>query len=195
MFPARRTGRSRAGTSLIEALISLGVLVVTAGGLGAAVMSTQKATAEIRQRDMVRAQAMRYVERLLGVPFGTATDSAPSAAEVQDMFDDDGTVPAGVTLMSLRTPADDEGWRFRVGGFEVPGAWAVEVNSDLDGNGSRIGIRGTETPTTGDGTTAGDGVTPAPMQSEGRPGLVRIEVFFNGVSVARTLRAAPIQAN
>lgn len=185
--------RKIAGTSLVDAVISMGVLVVSAGGLGMSVLYTQNASSEMKKRDMVRTQGLRYVERFLGIPYGADTDPAPTSADVQDFFDDNGTAPTGVTLMGMRTPVNAEGWRFRVAGFEVPGVWEVEINADLDGNGTLTGVRAAQTPTTGDATPAGDGTSTVTMRSEGRTTITRIEVFFNGVSVARTLRAAPIQ--
>jgi hypothetical protein len=177
----------------VDAVISMGVLVVTAGGLGMSVLYTQKASQEMQRRDYIRAEGMRFLERLLGLPYGVTTDTAPTSSQLADLFDDNATVPTGVSLMSLRTPVNGAGWRFRVGGFETPGVWEVEVNSDLDGNGTLQGIRGTEAPTTGGSEVAGDGTTTVTMQSEGRTTLLRIEVFFNGVSVARTFRSAPVQ--
>lgn len=189
----RLSRRKLAGTSLVDAVVSMGVLVVCAGGLGVSVMSTQKASTEMQRRDMIRAQAYRYIERLLGVPYGVTTDPAATTGQIQDLFDDNASVPNGVTLMSLRTAVNGEGWRFGIGGFEAAGVWEVEINSDLDGNGTFNGIRGTNTPTTGGSETAGDGATAVTMLSENRGTIVRIEVFFNGVSVARTFRAAPVQ--
>lgn len=188
-FMRRKIG----GTSLVDAVVSMGVLVVTAGGLGMSVLYTQKASQEMRRRDYVRAEGMRYIERLLGIPYGVTGDVAPTAADLQDFFDDNATVPSGVTLMSLRTPVNGTGWRFKIGGFEAPGVWEIEVNNDLDGNGTTQGVRGTLTPTTGGTETAGDGSSTVTMLSEGRLTLLRIEVFFNGVSVARTFRSAPPQ--
>jgi len=181
------------GTSLVDAMISLTVLLITVGGLAMSVLSAQRSSSELKRRDMIRTQALLYVERLLGVPYGIAGSPSPTAAEVADLFDDDDTSPAGVTLMGLRTPVGGEGWRFRVGGFEADGVWEVEINSDLDGNGTFQGVRGTETPTVGGTETAGDGTTIVPMLSEDRQTILRIEVFFNGVSAARTVRASPVQ--
>jgi hypothetical protein len=169
------------------------VLLITVGGLAMSVLSAQRSSSEMRRRDMIRAQALLYVERLLGVPYGVDGSPAPTAADVANLFDDDDSIPSGVTLTGLRTPVGGEGWRFRVGGFEADGVWEVEVNGDLDGNGTALGVRGTETPTAGGTETAGDGASIVPMLSEGRPTLLRIEVFFNGVSAARTVRAAPVQ--
>lgn len=185
--------RRSSGTSLVDVVISMGVLVVTAGGLAVSVLSTQKSSGQMAQRDMVRTQALRYVERLLGVPYGVDAAVTATAAEAADFFDDDASMPAGISLMALRTPMNGAGWRFGVSGFEAKGVWEVEINGDLDGNGTLNGIRGTLTPTTGGTTAAGDGASTVTMLSEGRTTLTRIEVFFNGVSVAKTLRSAPVQ--
>lgn len=185
--------RRSSGTSLVDVVISMGVLVVTAGGLAVSVLSTQKSSAKMAQRDMIRTQALRYVERLLGVPYGVDAAAAATATEAADFFDDDASMPAGISLMALRTPLNGAGWRFGVSGFEAKGVWEVEVNNDLDGNGTLTGVRGTLTPTTGGTETAGDGSSTVTMLSEGRTTLMRIEVFFNGVSVLKTFRSAPVQ--
>lgn len=190
---SRKGCRRSAGTSLVDAVISMGVLVVTVGGLGMSVLGTQRASDDMKRQDIVRAQGMKYIERLLGLPYGVTADSAPTSSDLQDLFDDNASVPVGVTLMSLRTPLNAAGWRFRVAGLEMQGVWEIEVNGDLDGNGTLTGIRGTETPTTGGSAVAGDGTSTVTMLSEGRDALVRIEVFFNGVSIARTFRSAPVQ--
>lgn len=190
----KRLLRSKvAGTSLVDVVISMGVLVVTAGGLGVTVISTQNATNQMGRRDVIREQAFKYVERMLAIPYGVDSGPAASATEVADFFDDDATMPAGITLMALRTPTNGAGWRFGLSGFEAKGVWEIEVNSDLDGNGTNLGLRGTLTPTVGGSEVAGDGVTLVTMLSANRTTLTRIEVFFNGVSVHRTLRSAPVQ--
>lgn len=182
------------GFSLVEVMITLTVLAVALGGFSMVVLSTQQASVDMHGRNQVRTQAMKYMERLLRVPFGTVGDPAASPGQVAELFDDDAIVTGGgaVTLKSIETGMGVQGWRFRVEGFEAKGVWEIEINSDLDGNGTANGIRGTDQPTVG-GTAdlRGDGVTVVPLASEGNPNLLRIEIFWNGVSVLRALRSAP----
>lgn len=189
--------RSRRGTSLVEAMATLAVVAISLGGLGLSVIQTQTASRDLRQRDLVRAQSWKLSERIMSVPWGSIMDPHPSTASVAAFLDDDSTTtPATpITLMGLRTPVNAQGWRFRVAGFEAGGVWEIEVNNDLDGNGVFRGIRGTATPTTGDGTTAGDGTTPVTLRSEGRIDLVRVEIFHAGRSVARFLRSVPSEGS
>jgi type II secretory pathway pseudopilin PulG len=184
----------QAGMSLVEVVISMGIIVVSMGALGLMVLSTQRATDEMAHRDIVRAQAVKYMERLLRLPYGTTFDPAAAPGQVQELFDDNNVVSAGtnVSLMSLRTPVNAPGWRFHIDGFEVDGTFEVEINSDLDGNGVFQGIRGTETPSV-PGLVAGDGSTVVDLLSEGSTNLLRIEVFWNGESMFKTFRAAPVE--
>jgi prepilin-type N-terminal cleavage/methylation domain-containing protein len=188
--------RRTAGFSLVETMITTAVIAIALGGFGMAVVGTQKSSIEMRDRDMRSAQAMKYMERLLRLPFGTAADPAATVAQVAELFDDNSIVTGGapVTLKSLETPLNAAGWRFRVEGFEITGVWEIEVNRDLDGNGTFRGVRGTETPTSGyTADVAGDGASVVNLQSENDPNMLRIEVFFNGTSVMRALRCAPIE--
>lgn len=193
----KRRTKSR-GMTLVEVMITTVVLAVSLGGFSMAVVTTQKSSLTMRGRDMVKAQAMKYMERLLRIPFGTATDPAASSTQVAEMFDDNAVVTGGapVTLKSLETAVGSSGWRFRVEGFEMKGVWEVEINTDLDGNGTANGVRGTGVPTTGNATApAGDGTTISTLQSEGDGNMLRVEIFWNGQSVLRCLRAATVEGS
>ena len=187
--------RRQAGLSLIESTITLGVTVVVLGGFGLSVLSTQSATEGMREHDMVRAQSAKYMERLIALPYGTLADPPARAPELQELFDDNAVITGGgpLSLMALRTPIGNEGWRFRVQGFEARGVFEIEINSDLDGNGTRRGVRGPETPTMSGGLSAGDGTTVTDLEAEGRAELLRVEIFWNGESLLRTMRAAPVE--
>lgn len=189
-----RPSKSQRGMSLIEVAITLTVLVVSLGGLGMMVLSTQSTAAAMRDRDIVRAQAVKYMERLLRIPYGTNADPAAQPAQLAEFFDDNAVVTggAGLTLKSLETPVNAPGWRFRVLGLEADGVFEVEINSDLDGNGTFQGIRGAETPTF-PGAVGGDGVTVTGLVSENDSNIMRIEIFWNGQSLLRTIRSAPVE--
>ncbi len=101
-----------------------------------------------------------------------------------------------LTLRSLETPVGAAGWRFRLDGFETSGVFEVEINADLDGNGTFQGVRGADDPTSGNlATSAGDGTSLVTLESEGDPRLLRIEIFWNGEPVLRTVRAAPVEGS
>ncbi len=191
----RKTRRQK-GVSLIDTIITMGVLVVSLGGMAMMVLTTQNSSTAMRDRDMVRAQGVKYIERLMAIPYGGAGDGTATVDAVRELFDDNTVVTAGtgISLMSLRTPEDGPGWRFVLQGFEANGVFEIEVNSDLDGNGVGDGIRGVETPSL-DGIAAGDGVSVVPLLSEGDPNLIRIEVFWNGQSLMKTIRSAPVEGS
>jgi hypothetical protein len=188
--------RNSVGMTLVEVTITIVVVAVSLGGFSMAVLSTQKSSIGMGERGRVRAQAMKYMERLQRLPFGSSSDAAATADEVAELFDDNSVVTGGtgVTLRSLETPVGSPGWRFRVEGFECRGVFEVEIDTDLDGNGTSRGLRGPNIPTTGvDVAPAGDGTSVVPLASEGSPTLLRIEIFFNGESVIRALRCAPVE--
>jgi hypothetical protein len=194
-FPGRRRLR---GTTLVEVMIVLGIMAVSFGGFGMVVVTTQRASLDMRARDAVRVQSVKYVERLLALPFGAPTDPPATAAQVAELFDDNAVVFGGasLTLWSLVTDPTEAGWRFRVHGFEAPGVFEVEVNNDIDGNRVLNGVRGTELPTVGgNAPQAGDGASVVPLLGEGRDDLLRIEVFWNGEPLVRTVRSAPVEGS
>ena len=80
-----RKTRGQMGTTLIDTIITMGVLVVTLGGMAMMVLTTQNSATAMRDRDMVRAQAVKFV-----VTGGT-----------------------GISLMSLRMPDGASGSRTR----------------------------------------------------------------------------------
>jgi type II secretory pathway pseudopilin PulG len=190
----RRSRIRQAGMSLIEVVISMGVIVVSVGGLGLMVLSTQAASQDMADRDIVRAQAIKYMERLIRLPYGTQFDPIATGGQVQELFDDNTVVTGGspISLMSLRSPINSAGWRFFVEGFEVDGTFEIEINSDLDGNGVFQGVRGSETPSL-PGLVAGDGSSVVDLESEGDNNLLRVEIFWNGESLLKTYRAAPVE--
>lgn len=189
-----RLTHRRRGAAILEVMVGMAALTISIGGLGMSVLTTQRASADLARRDLVRAQGTKLMERLLALPFGGAGDAAadPASPAVPQLFDDDTSVvnAGSMTVMALRTPVGSAGWRFHVGGFEPGGVWEVEINNDLDGNGVLTGVRGCETPTVGDASPGGDGRSIVTLTSEGRTDLYRLEVFHDGRSVAKTFRSS-----
>lgn len=199
--------RNERGTGLVEVMVSIGAIVVSIGGLSMSVISTQKASSEMRNRDLVRAQALKFMERMIAMPYGGPGDTFNSSAFQNLMDDNPQTLGTGLTLMGCWTTPGGNGREFHIDGFEAGGVWELEVNSDLDASGDANGYRGNQAPTTGIAAEiAGSGVVsgtmttlrsethgtatplPAPVGAW-RGDIVRIELFWNGRSVAKTFRS------
>lgn len=156
------------GFSMIEVLLSVTMLGITFISLGGAVMTGVKSTKDMDSRNVVRNQALRYVERLHLLNFGASDDAAPTTGDLDAMFSDS-IDPPDLSLYQLATPVAQDGLMFDLTGFEAKGTWEVRVNRDVDGNGT---INATE--------ALGD--------------VLRIEVVFDGRPVLTTFRAQNAQS-
>lgn len=163
---ARRTER---GFTLIEVMIAVVVLATVFVVVGSVMLAGVKRTSEMRERNAIVTQSWKFAERLQRIPYGSEVASAATAAQYDDLFDDDGNL-GNVSLTQIRTAVGSDGLRFRLAGFEVDGDWEVQINEDLNGDGDADDV------------------------NEGTGGLVRIEVFFRGESVLRTFRARPAES-
>jgi prepilin-type N-terminal cleavage/methylation domain-containing protein len=161
--------RREGGFTLIEVMIALLVLATAFIVVGGALISGVRRTAEMKERNLVVAQAWKFAERLQRIPYGSEILTPATAEQLDDLFDDDGDL-GNVTLYQVQTPVGSEGLRFRLSGFEVEGDWEIQVNEDLNGDGD-----------TDD-------------HNEGTGCLTRIEILFRGQTVLRTFRARPAES-
>jgi len=74
------------GFSMVEVLLSVTMLGITFISLGGAVMTGVKSTKDMDSRNVVRNQALRYVERLHLLNFGASDDAAPTTGDLDAMF-------------------------------------------------------------------------------------------------------------
>lgn len=153
------------GFSLIEVTITLVVSVLMLYALHSTVRSSLDTRRSTRRAYEISRLAQDYLSRLQDLPFGKPTDPKPSGSQLSELFDDDedyGTI----TLYQLVVPPDEEGHVFVVAADGLVGVWRIKVSTDLDADGDLDGPR------------------------EGRPDLVRIDIYFQERLVLSTMRAA-----
>jgi hypothetical protein len=162
---SRRAESARhGGVTLVEVIITLAFFVVVFLGLSGGVLQGVRASEDIRSRQTVKLQAQTYLNRLMALNFGYATDGAPGSAQLEELFDDDSELGA-VTLMSLTHGSSAAGgWKFARPDFPIPGDWLVVVTQDVDESGSVAG----------------------PIETSGK--LLRITISFNGQRMFSTVR-------
>jgi len=170
-------GKSEAGFSLIEVILTFSILAVATTALGLVELSSAQRSQDLKSRDIAFARSQAIMERILRMPFGAPGATAPTAAQLDMVFGSDEDVRA-VSLMQLQQQdrngdgiVDDPPFRFHLKGVEDRGLWEVFVDADLDGNG-RI-------------EPVVDGIP----TREGRNDLLRLEIRRNGKTVLKTLRA------
>ena len=148
------------GFSLVEVLMSLGVLAFVTLSIATGVGTGHSTTKALEEEVALVSRGQEYLERLLAVPFGRSSDPVATAPELTEMFDDDANF-GSMTLHKLRRFGPVE---FEAAAFPVRGVWRVVVDQDLNGD--------------------GDLSDP----DEGRADLMRIEISHRGRVVARTER-------
>jgi hypothetical protein len=126
--------RSReAGNSILEVMIGGVFLAVTMTSLGLGVLSGVRSSSDLREGNVVRNQAFSFMERIQHLPFGTPEDVAAAPSALDQLFDDSLGLP-NLTLCQLRKGATEDGFTFKIAGFEQDGVWEVRVSPDLDGD-------------------------------------------------------------
>jgi prepilin-type N-terminal cleavage/methylation domain-containing protein len=164
------TRKSEEGFSLLETMIAVSVLAITFVSLGAAVLTGVNSTLQQKERDTVRNQALRYMERLQKLSFGDFTDPAPDTSDLEQLFDDSAEKP-DLTLAQVRTPVDDDGHMFRIAGFETRGTWEVRIDRDVNGNGV------------------------LDDEEDDFDDLLKIQILFEGQPILTTYRSKPAGTN
>jgi len=132
-----RPGRED-GFSLLELMIAVSFLATCLLGVGYAMQVGIRSTREMRERQVIQAWAQVYIDRLMFLNFGGATDPMPSSSQLNTLFSRDGG-GVTVTLASLAKSPSGDGWTFQLQNFPVAGRWAVLVTRDVDGNGTVSG--------------------------------------------------------
>lgn len=167
-----KRGKMRAavdgGFTLIEVVVAISVLLICTLALGLCLQAGAVVARELREEQVILAQAQSIVDRMLAQDFGQTFDADPTSAQLEEIFDSD---PYGgtITLQQLsRWPQTDGGWKFELTSFPVDGEWNVSIDTDLDGN----------------------GVVEGELETGGR--VLRISVFFNERLILRTNRAKEV---
>lgn len=154
-----------AGFSLVELMLSLGLVVITLILLQSTLFSAVKNRVATAEQDHRNAQAYDLVQRLTAIPFGMQGDPAATGAQLSELFDDDQDLGTA-TLKSLETAPGTPGHSFSTNFDGIITPWRVSVTADLDGDGKTLGFR------------------------EGRPDLLQIEVYALDRLMFKTTRAA-----
>ena len=123
-----------AGFTLIEVILGISVLLICTLALGLSLQAGAVAARELREEQVILSQSQSLLNRIISSEFGHDYDPDPTAAQLEELFDND--LDAGdITLWQLtRWPTADGGWRFSLGDFPVDGEWRVRVDRDLNGN-------------------------------------------------------------
>jgi hypothetical protein len=120
--------------TMTEVMLAVSVLAISFISLGGAVMTGLRGTSDMDKRNVTRNQALRYMERLNKLSYGSFSDPTPTPDQLNQLFQDQVALPQ-ITLCQVATPVDQDGRKFRIGGFEARGIWEVLVNRDVNGNG------------------------------------------------------------
>lgn len=156
---------AEAGFTLLEVVLGLTTLMITVAVIGLGLQTGVSVSREIRDLEIIHAQAQAYMDCMLSQSFGSPSDNDPSGAMVDEIFDGDAET-GDVTLHQLsRYPAGDQGWVFSLADFPVTGFWRVQVDQDLDD----------------------DGVVSGALESS--QDILRLRVFFNELLILATEKA------
>lgn len=163
--PSANPGSSETGFSLVELMLSLGLVVITLVLLQSTLFSAVKNRVATAEQDHRNAHAYDLMQRLTAIPFGKQGDPAATGTQLTELFDDDQDLGI-VTLKSLETGPGTPGHSFSTIFDGISTRWRVTVTADLDGDGNTTSFR------------------------EGRIDLLQIEVFALDRLMFRTSRAA-----
>ncbi len=155
------------GCSLIEAVLTLTLSVFLLYTLHTTLQSSISARESTQRNHQIQEMGNDYLAKLRQIPFGTPTDPAPSGSQLSELFDDDQDL-GSISLSQVLVQPDHPGHTFGVASDGLIGIWRVRTTNDLDGNQSIDGLR------------------------EGRPDLMRIEIYFEERLVIEALRASDV---
>ncbi len=143
---------------------SMLMTVLTTIGVG--LRTGHDANRAMQRRAQLTVVCSELLDRLFRLDFGQSGAASVTAAQLDELFDDDDDLGSG-TLSSLRIQPGSRGFQFTIAEFPWGGTFEVRVDSDLNGDGDEADDR------------------------EGRADLLRINVLCDGVLVLESLRCAP----
>ncbi len=153
------------GFTLIDATITLLVSVLMLYTLHSGTQTSMSARRASERIYAAHLQGMDFMERVRKIPFGQASDPTPTAAQLQEFFDDDDDL-GSITLTQLKVSPTASGYQFKMASKGLIGTWELKVTDDLDGDGNNTGPR------------------------EGRSDLLKIEIYFEGKIMFQSLRTS-----
>ena len=157
--------KTQEGFTLIDATITLLVSVLMLYTLHSGTQTSLSARKASERIYAAHLQAMDYLERVRKIPFGQSSDPSPTAAQLQEFFDDDDDL-GSITLTQLKVSPSANGYQFKMASNGLKGTWEIKITDDLDGDGNNTGPR------------------------EGRSDLLKIEILFDGKIMLQSLRAS-----
>ena len=154
------------GHTLVEAMLIIAIFTLFVLGIGGMLNFGFTSTRALDDRQTAMHYAQTYMARLNALPYGGSFEMPPSQETIQDFFET-GTAASDLTLMKLRSAAvfNEESIDFSVDGLEHD--IRVTLSNDLNGDGDNYDAH------------------------EGTNSVLRIEIFYNGVSLLRTYRSDP----
>jgi len=167
MTPKQTSIRKRnrcGGFSLVEVMIVTAMMATVLTTIGVGLRSGHAANREMQRRSQLTLVCGEVMDRLCRIPFGAITDAAATAAQLNELFDDDDDLGTA-TLCSLRVPAGNPGFSFDLDNFPFGGSFEVRVDDDLNGDGD-----------TND-------------TFEGRDDLLRIQILHDGIPILESMRS------
>ena len=155
------------------------MLTVVSLTVGMSLFVSAQATGEMREDVLLEQRANQLLEVIRSRPFGMSTDSDPTTAALDEIFDFDADAGPITVHQLSRWPLSDDGWIFQLASSELPGTWRIKVDQDLDGDGSV-----NTTPPLSNGPPADSAEVIARLEYSGS--VFSVRVFYDGQAVLAT---------
>ncbi len=157
--------RSEQGFSLVDVCVTLSVSVIMLYALHSGTRTAIRTRQTVESQYQLHLYAAEFLSRIRRLPYGNIADPAPSATQLQELFDADQDL-GSITASQLVVPPTDDGLLFTMSSREIRGTWRVRVTHDVNGDGDTTDAR------------------------EGRQDLMRIEIYYQDRLMFESLRAA-----
>ena len=136
------------GATLLEAICALAVLAILITAVGGAVFEGIRVRERIREDVSLKIVAQQIIDSVVTQPFGDLSDPNPTTTQLNEIFDLDAD-PGTATLHQLsRWPTTAGGWEFQLAASPIPGLWRVQIDQDLDDDGTVATSTTITSPTT-----------------------------------------------